>query len=155
MLRALWRPFDSAVSAGVLLTALVLHLAILATPLHNLMSRGDEAMAHRATSRHTPLQAGADAATVEHEAHHCAIEWARVGELLVTVLAVALPVAWASQWLAGRPRQVLGSAVVRPPPRGDWQAVSRVFRVEKRHVRRRGGAIGTCTELPDNSRRRW
>lgn len=114
----------------MLLAVLLLHLGLMASPLHQQML-GDEAMAAGLSS----MSPGVPAVQVDRADHgehvgHCLIRWVNVAQriglagLLAVVLAVAM--LGPSRLIASR-RPI--ARALGPPATGDPQALLQVFRL--------------------------
>lgn len=125
-------PFaPSALQSALLLTVLVLHLGLMASPLHQQMLADDATAAVMSTT--API--GASALQVERADHgehigHCLIQWVndaqRVGP--AGLLAVVLTVATLElSRLVARMQPV--ARALGPPSTGDAQALLQVFRL--------------------------
>ena len=122
---------SSALQAALLLTVLVLHLGLMASPLHHQMLADDEMAA--GMSSITPIGVAAlQVEPADHSEHvgHCLIQWVNDAQRIGPggLLAVALAIATLE---LGRliPRMRPVARALDPPWTGDAQALLQVFRL--------------------------
>ena len=124
------RYWDSApLRAAAFLAVLVIHLAYMASPLHEwtLTERP-----HIAAMTSTEVgQATSTAERVAHNEHagHCLIQWTKAAEGMALASFLAVTSASTSVGLEQHLPQMLPVAQAHGPPHGDRQALLQVFRL--------------------------
>jgi hypothetical protein len=115
--------------AVVLLLALLAHLALMASPLHAAMVRGDGAMhATAMPDTSAPVQPGVDRADEGHTGH-CILRWTTSpGWPGVSLLLAAMLAAGIGGPLTGPPGERPVARALGPPLLGDPQSLLQVFR---------------------------